>query len=96
MPFPPWPPRRPFPESQRDTLGGNAPDFPGSSGDRERGKFRPSATPTLTTVAVVGDGGESLAPRTTEALLADVLLQQKAIVLGLSLLTGVDLLENVS
>lgn len=32
-------------------------DFPQSSGDRERGKFRPSEYPRSTVVAVAGDDG---------------------------------------
>ena len=60
MTFPAWPPTAPFPESQRDTLGDNAPDFPGSSGGREQGKFRPSSTPKLTQVAVVNDDGTQI------------------------------------
>ena len=55
--LPPWPPgQRPFAESQHDSTGHGA-DFPSSAGDRERGKFRPSATPLLTTIAVVNDDG---------------------------------------
>ena len=36
--------------------------YPGSSGDRERGKFRhgPTGAPRLTAVAVVGNDGEQL------------------------------------
>ena len=86
---------QPFPQSQIDTTGAG-PDFPGSSGDRERGRFRPSATKRLTTVAVTGDGGESLGPQTMEAMMEELLVQQKAIVLGLALLTGVDLLDEVT
>lgn len=82
-----WPPTAPFPESLRDTVGDNSPDFPGSSGGREQGKFRPSATPKLTTVAVVGDDGLPLA-RTTEQLLEEVLLYQKALLVALSMLAN--------
>ena len=66
-------------------VGGAGQDFPGSSGDRERGKFRQSATPRLTTVAVVGDDGE---PTTLslEQVLSELLMYQKATVLALSLL----------
>ena len=53
---PPFPPTRPFPESRFDSSGGG-PDFPGSAGDREQGKFRPSAIPRLVQVAVVDDDG---------------------------------------
>ena len=52
-----WPPGPPFPESQRDSIGDGSPDFPGSAGDRERSKFRPSGTPKLTQVAVTNDDG---------------------------------------
>lgn len=45
------------------------PDFPGSSGDRERGKFRPSNYDRLTTVAVVDDDGEPLTLSNTELLM---------------------------
>ena len=76
-----------FPESRIESTG-SGPDFPGSSGDRERGKFRPSATPRLTTLAVVGDDGKSVV-QTTEQLLAEVLLWQKAMVLALSLLADI-------
>ena len=72
-----------FPESSLNTTGAG-PDFPGSSGDRERGKFRPSGTPRLTQMAVTDDAGQPIA-RTTEQLLAEMLLWQKAIVLALSL-----------
>ena len=56
----PWPPTRPFPESQRDTVGDSSPDFPGSSGGREQGKFRPAKIPKLTKVAVCNDDGSVL------------------------------------
>lgn len=80
-----WPPKAPFPESLTDSVGDGSPDFPGSSGDRERGKFRPSTTPKLTTIAVVGDDGEPVG-RTTEQLLEAVLVYQKAMLLALSML----------
>lgn len=76
-----------FPESLRDSTG-LGPDFPGSSGDREKGKFRPSAIPRLTQVAVTGDDGKPVA-LTTEQLLAEILLWQKAMVLVLSLQSDV-------
>ena len=69
-----------FPESLKQSTGGG-PDFHGSSGDRERGKFRPSKTPRLTTVAVAGDDGRAIV-RTTDELLADILLWQKAMVIA--------------
>ena len=59
IPLPPWPHVNPFPESQRDSTG-HGPDFPGSAGDREQGKFRPSVTPRLVTVAVVNDDGSRI------------------------------------
>ena len=83
-----------FPEEDISTTGAG-PDFPGSAGDREKGKFRPSAIPRRTAVAVVGDDGKPIA-RTSETLLEEVLLYQKATVLGLSLLLEVDLLRQVS
>ena len=80
-----WPPSAPFPESLHEREFGAGPDFPDSSGGREQGKFRPSVTPKLTTVAVVGDDGMPLA-RSTEQLLEDLLTYQKATLLALSLL----------
>ena len=71
-----------FPEELRETTGGG-PDFPGSAGDREKGKFRPSATPRLTQVAVTGDDGQPVT-RTVNELLEEMLLWQKAIVVALS------------
>ena len=71
-----------FPQSRMESTG-SGPDFPGSSGDRERGKFRPSATPRLTTQAVVDDAGQPIA-RTIEQILEETLLYQKAILLALS------------
>lgn len=50
----------------------SGPDFPGSSGDRERGKFRPSDTPRLTRVAVAGDDGQAVVA-TTDELLGEIL-----------------------
>ena len=70
-----------FREEQIDSTG-RGPDFPGSAGDRERGRFRPSRTPRLTNVAVVGDDGRPVVS-STDALLADVVLWQKATVLAL-------------
>ena len=69
-----------FPERLVKSTGAG-PDFPVSSGDRERGKFRPSATPRLTQVAVTGDDGKPVA-RTTDELLAGILLWQKAMVIA--------------
>lgn len=74
--------QQPFPQSLRETTGGGT-DFPGSSGDRERGKFRPSATPRLTSVAVSGDDGQPVT-RTTNQILEEVLLYLKANLVALS------------
>lgn len=79
-----WPPGHPFPETQRDTLGDGSPDFPGSSGDRERGKFRPSATPKLTQIAVAGDDGKPVT-ETLDSLLREVLAELRAIRKGIEL-----------
>ena len=81
--FAPWPPYKPFPESQRDTQGDNAPDFPGSSGDREKGKFRPSGTPKLTQVAVVNDDGTFIGYADL-AVLQELLIYQRAILQALA------------
>ena len=75
---------RVFPESLRESTGGG-PDFPGSSGDRERGKFRPSGSPRLTAIAVVGDDGRPVV-KSAEELLGEILLWQKATVAALALL----------
>mgnify|MGYP001594453723 CR=1 FL=1 len=91
----PWPPNAPFPESTLDSTGTGNPDFPGSSGSREQGKFRPSATPRLTQVAVVGDDGKPIAMG-LEEVMSEVLLYQKAILLGLSIMTETDLLAEVT
>ena len=78
--------RQPFVESQRESRGqGAGPDFPGSSGDRERGKFRPSSTPGLTRIAVTGDDGQALG-QTTEQLLSQVIWTNLAILWALSAL----------
>lgn len=73
---------------------GLGPDMPGSGGDRERGKFRPSVYPRLTTVAVVGDDGESLTAGLSSVEDEQILLL-RAIVLGLTIITEVDLLQEV-
>lgn len=78
---------QPFADSLRESNGiGAGPDFPGSSGDRERGKFRPSETPRLTKLAVANDDSERIT-KTTDALLEEILLYQKATLLALSLLS---------
>lgn len=74
-----------FPESLIDSTG-VGPDFPGSSGDRERGRFRPSATPRLTQVAVTGDDGKSVT-LTTNQILLEILAYQKAILTALAYLS---------
>jgi len=60
MTFAAFPPGNPFPESLKDTIKDGSPDFPFSAGTREQGKFRPSATPKLTQVAVVNDDGTQI------------------------------------
>ncbi len=69
-----------FPQSELNSTVG--PDFPKTSGDRERGKFRPSATPRLTQVAVAGDDGKPVT-KTTDELLAELIMWQKVTVLAL-------------
>ena len=82
--------RQPFPESLRESRGpGSGPDFPGSSGDRERGKFRPSGTPGLTRVAVTGDDGQPLAG-TTDQLLAELIQVNRAVLYALAFLSAGD------
>ena len=86
-----------FPESLRESTGAG-PDFPGSGGDREQGKFRPSSTPRLDVVAVAGDDGKPVA-KTTDELLAEMLLWQKAAVLALALqldMSVTDLINDAS
>ncbi len=64
---------------------GLGPDFPGSAGDRERGKFRPSVQPRLTTVAVVSDSGQAIEKTTNEQLeevIRQLTLLRHALVLG--------------
>lgn len=85
--FPFWPPRNPFPSSQRDTVGDGSSDFPGSAGSREQGKFRPSSEPKLTAVAVVSDEGTPLV-KTTDALLAELILEVR-LLRHSQILTGV-------
>ncbi|MCR4341809.1 MAG: hypothetical protein NUW01_18190 [Gemmatimonadaceae bacterium] len=87
-----WPPITPYPESERDSRGVEIPDFPDTAGGREQGKFRPGGLPGETRVAVTVEDN----PPTTESLLAELLLYQKATVLGLSKLTDIDLLAAVS
>ena len=72
----------PFPglmrPEQHTGLTGHGPDFPDIAGGREWGKFRPSAYPRLTTVAVVDDDGEPLTKQ-TEALLGEILEELKSL-----------------
>jgi len=53
---------------------GKIPDFPSSAGDRERGKFRPSATPRQTLVAVSDDEGQPIG-RSTEQILEELVYE---------------------
>ena len=53
---------------------GLGPDYPGSAGDRERGKFRPSSYPRLTQVAVADDEGQPV-NRTVESLLEELVFE---------------------
>ena len=69
-------------------------NFDRSAGSRERGKFRDGEDPDQTIVAVGNDDGRPIA-RTTEEALDELLLYQRAIVLGLSILTKTDLLKEV-
>ena len=74
---------------------GLGPDFPESAGGREMGKFRESIYPRLTRIAVANDDGTDIGSEAS-AVADETLLYQKAMVLGLSILTGVDLLAQVS
>ena len=56
-----------FPPKYEDSTG-LGPDFPGSAGDRERGKFRPSIFPRLTTVAISTDEGEPIGKSQSQLL----------------------------
>ncbi len=72
-----------------DTSGGSTglgPDFPESAGDRERGKFRPSDIPRLTTIAVTNDDGSGIGSLEC-ALLREVLLELRMLRLGM-VMTG--------
>jgi len=71
-------------QAQDATSTALGPDFPGSAGDRERGKFRPSDWPRLTTVAVSDDGGQPVgtgSDRLLEELIREVRLLRHALVL---------------
>lgn len=52
---------------------GLGPDWPSSAGDRERGKFRPSRHPRLTTVAVTMEDEE--VTKDTNELLEEVIFE---------------------
>ena len=82
-----------FPQSRTASTGAG-PDFPGSAGDRERGKFRPSALPRHDQVAVSDDYGRPVV-KTTNELLADLVLWQKAIVVLLLRISEDSTLEDV-
>lgn len=69
-------------ETETTDLG---PDFPGSAGDRERGKFRPSDYPRLTQVAVSDDEGKHImtgSDRLLDELVHEVRLLRHSLVLG--------------
>lgn len=86
-------------ESAQTGLG---PDFPESAGDREKGKFRPSAYPRLTQVAVTNDDGTPVGA-SASSLEDERLLELKAIRLGIEFMlaefnakwAGIDLREIV-
>ena len=67
---------------------GLGPEFPASSGDRERGRFRESQYPRLVQVAVSNDDGTAI----TAALQSDIqeltrevrLLRQSLVMVGLA------------
>ena len=89
----PWPPAAPFPESLRQSSP-SGPDFPASAGDREHGKFRPGSTPRLTKIAVSNDDGSAIGSSLAEGN-EEILFLLRAMVTGLSILTGEDLFEAV-
>ena len=74
---------RPYPGDVGST--GMGPDWPDSAGDRERGKFRESAYPRLTTVAVANDDGSSVGAAVA-SLEEETLLELKAIRIGIQLM----------
>lgn len=89
-PLAPWPPNAtPFPASQRDTTG-HGPDFPGSAGDREAGKFRPSAFPRLDQVAVTNDDGTPLFGLIPTDLLEQLVMELRAIRIGVQRLVSIE------
>lgn len=87
---PGWPPTNPYPESQQDTLGDGSPDFPGSAGGREQGKFRPGKLPKTTTIAVVNDDGSPVFPTSdAPSIFEEMLMELKAIRLGIETLASI-------
>lgn len=87
---PGFPPGAPFIESQNDSLGDGSPDFPGSAGGREQGKFRPSRIPKLTTLAVVNDDGSPIVPEANEvSIFDDMLMELRAIRIGIQIMLKV-------
>ena len=89
--FPPFPPSNPFPESQKSSTGGGA-DFPESAGDREHGRFRPSATPRLVQVAVTNDDGTVIGHAIVESN-DELIMYLRAIAKGIADLNSVSLDE---
>ena len=89
--YPPFPPGAPFPESTRASTGGGA-DFPESAGDREHGRFRPSATPRLVQVAVTNDDGTVIGHAIVESN-AEIAMYLRAIAKGIADLNSVSLDE---
>ena len=89
----PWPPSAPYPESTEGAAGGGA-RFPSSAGDRERGKFRPGRVALTTRVAVSNDDGSDI-NSSASAVAEETNLLLRAVVLGLSIMTDTDLLQEV-
>ena len=83
----PWPIAKPFPESQRASTA-HGPDFPGTAGDREQGKFRPSKTPRLDVVAVANDDGSPIGVKEI-TLIEENNLLLKGILFALSEMSGI-------
>lgn len=69
------------------------PDFPESAGDREKGKFRESTYPRLTTLAVSNDDGGDIGAANL-SVEEETALYLKAIALGMSLLVERDLIKD--
>ena len=84
-----------FQPSTRPDQGstGLGPDFPTSSGDRERGKHRPSDYPRLTMIAVCNDDGTPIgAPASMLSRLDRIELELQRLRLGL---VAMDVAEDV-